>query len=87
MPSSPVRNVGINDTDVEGNPLTAYELVSGPSNASSFTFNTSTGAFTYTSIVLSGLLTGIQDTFTYRVFDGTSWSAATTVTINIPLLL
>ena len=87
VPSSPVRNVGINDTDVEGNPLTAYELVSGPSNASSFTFNTSTGAFTYTSIVLSGLLTGIQDTFTYRVFDGTSWSAATTVTINIPLLL
>ena len=66
-----------NDTDAENNPLTAI-LVSGPSNAASFTFNPD-GTFTY---VHNGSET-TSDTFTYKANDGLADSNTTTVTITI----
>lgn len=66
-----------NDTDTENNPLTAT-LVSGPSNAASFTFNPD-GSFNYTpNINYNG-----QDSFTYKVSDGSLESNTATVTINV----
>jgi hypothetical protein len=76
-------NVLTNDTDVEGNTLTAV-LVSGPTKASSFSLNAD-GTFSYTSILLANILVG-TDSFTYYVTDGTNRSADTTVAIIIPLL-
>ncbi|MGC3971772.1 MAG: cadherin-like domain-containing protein [Pirellulales bacterium] len=66
-----------NDSDVEGNSLTA-ELVSGPAHATSFTFNAD-GSFTY---VPTANWNG-ADSFQYRVFDGTAYSSAATVTLNV----
>ena len=64
------------DTDVNGDSLTVA-LVSGPSNGS-LLLGTD-GTFEYTPT----LLWVGTDTFTYRVNDGTSWSAPATVTIGV----
>jgi VCBS repeat-containing protein len=66
-----------NDTDGDGDPLTADDIT-GPANSSSFTFNTD-GSFTYTH---NGSET-TSDAFTYRAFDGTSYSNTATVNITI----
>ncbi|HYI11937.1 MAG TPA: Ig-like domain-containing protein [Thermoanaerobaculia bacterium] len=66
-----------NDTDAEGNALTAI-LVSGPANASSFTLNPD-GTFTY---VHDGSET-TSDSFTYKANDGSADSNVATVTIAI----
>src|SRR5262249_54744302 len=65
-----------NDTDTDGDTLTA-SLVSGPSHGS-LTF-TSNGSFTYTPQAgFSG-----TDNFTYKVFDGQfSSSAGVNLTVN-----
>ena len=70
-------NVLTNDTDAEGDTLTAI-LVSGPSHADAFTLN-SDGTFSYTPE------TGFTntDTFTYKANDGTADSTPITVTINV----
>ena len=70
-------NVLDNDTDADGDSLTAV-LVSSPSNASSFTLN-SDGTFDYTHD--SSETT--SDTFTYQANDGTTSSNVATVTISI----
>lgn len=66
-----------NDTDVDGDSLTAH-LVSGPTHAATFALN-SNGSFSYTPIAH---FTGV-DSFTYKANDGTVDSAVATVTINI----
>jgi large repetitive protein len=66
-----------NDTDAENTTLTAV-LVSGPANASSFTFNPD-GTFTY---VHNGSET-TTDSFTYKANDGTLDSNIATVTITV----
>ena len=74
---SNVYGVLANDTDVEGDPLTAV-FVTGPANASAFSLGLD-GSFTYTPTAgFSG-----TDSFTYRANDGTSDSAITTVTIIV----
>jgi VCBS repeat-containing protein len=65
-----------NDTDEEGNPLTAI-LATGPAHGS-LTLNAN-GSFTYTH---DGTDTG-NDSFTYKANDGTTDSNVTTVTINV----
>jgi VCBS repeat-containing protein len=67
----------VNDTDAENDALTAV-LVSGPSNAASFSLNAD-GSFAY---VHNGSET-LTDSFTYRANDGTSNSNVATVTITI----
>jgi hypothetical protein len=66
-----------NDTDADGDPLTA-SLVSGPSNAQSFTLNAD-GSFTYTP---TAAFTG-TDTFTYTANDGSLDSNIATATITV----
>src|SRR5512133_486013 len=66
-----------NDTDGDGDPLTAV-LVAGPSNGSSFSLNAD-GSFSYTH---NGSET-TTDAFTYYAFDGTSPGNTVTVTITI----
>jgi large repetitive protein len=73
----PAPGVLVNDTDAENNSLSAV-LVSGPSNAASFTLNAD-GSFNY---VHNGSET-LTDSFTYRANDGTSNSNIATVTITI----
>jgi len=66
-----------NDTDADGNTLKA-QLATGPARAQSFTLNEN-GAFTYTpAAAYSG-----TDSFTYKAFDGTAYSAAATVSITV----
>ena len=66
-----------NDFDADGNPLTAA-LVTGPSSAASFTLNPD-GSFTYVPLAnFAG-----NDSFTYRVNDGTVNSNVATVTIQV----
>jgi hypothetical protein len=66
-----------NDNDPEGSALSA-QLVSGPSNAQSFSLNND-GSFSYTpSANFSG-----QDSFTYRTSDGSLASAPATVRITV----
>ena len=66
-----------NDFDADGNPLTAA-LVTGPSSAGSFTLNPD-GSFTYVPLAnFAG-----NDSFTYRVNDGTVNSNVATVTIQV----
>ena len=73
----PVVGVLANDTNPAGSPLTAV-LVSGPSNAASFTLNAD-GTFSYTPVAdYNG-----TDTFTYLANDGTSTSNTATVTITV----
>ncbi|RVT39914.1 Ig-like domain-containing protein, partial [Sphingobium algorifonticola] len=70
------NGVLVNDTDVDGNPLTAA-LVSGVANGS-LSLNAN-GSFTYTpNTNFNG-----TDSFTYRANDGTANSASTTVTITV----
>ena len=68
-----------NDADPDDDPMFAY-LLTGPSNASAFTFNED-GTFSYTPT------TGFTgpDTFTYAVNDGNALqnSSSATVTINV----
>jgi Domain of unknown function (DUF4394)/Bacterial Ig domain/Calx-beta domain/Domain of unknown function (DUF4214) len=76
----PAPGVLTNDTDIDSPTLTAT-LVTGPSNASSFTLNPN-GSFTYTpNTDFSGV-----DTFTYRASDGTDQSNIATVTITVNAL-
>src|SRR5207247_522956 len=65
-----------NDTDIEGNPLTAV-LVSGPTSGS-VTLNAN-GSFTYTP---SANFNG-TDSFTYRANDGAADSNVATVTLTV----
>ncbi|GJL61425.1 MAG: hypothetical protein NPIRA04_00790 [Nitrospirales bacterium] len=66
-----------NDFDVDGDTLTA-SLVTGPSNAASFTLNPD-GSFTYTPVVnFNG-----TDTFTYQVSDGNGGTDTATATITV----
>ncbi len=66
-----------NDYDVDGDTLSAI-MVTGPSNASSFTLN-SDGTFSYTPAAnFSG-----TDSFTYQVSDGTNLSNIATVHIQV----
>ncbi len=60
------RGVLANDTDVDGDPLTAA-LVAAPANAQSFALNAN-GSFTY---VANCAFAG-TDTFTYAANDGTA---------------
>ena len=60
-------------SDVEGDPLT-YILVTGPANGALSGFNTNTGTLTYTpNTNYNG-----NDSFTFRVDDGTINSAVVT---------
>ena len=65
-----------NDTDADGDALEA-ELLDGGGNGS-IDLN-SNGSFTFKS---GGSFVGDR-TFTYRVFDGVAWSAASTFTITV----
>ncbi len=66
-----------NDTDVDGDTLTA-QLVAGPAHAASFSLNAN-GSFNYTpALNYNG-----PDTFTYRAFDGTALSNIATVRITV----
>ena len=65
----------VNDTDAQGNPLTAV-LGTGPSSG---TFSlSSNGSFTYTPSIASGSVS-----FTYRASDGSLASNLATVTITV----
>src|SRR5690606_23603918 len=65
-----------NDTDIDGNPLTAV-LENGPANGT-LTFNAD-GSFTYTP---KANWNG-TDSFTYLTYDGTAFSNVATVTIAV----
>jgi hypothetical protein len=66
-----------NDSDPDGNPITA-QLVSGPSHASSFTLN-SNGSFSYTPTAnYNG-----TDSFTYKDSDGITTGNTATVNLTI----
>jgi hypothetical protein len=72
-----ILGVLANDTDPGGLPLTTV-LVSGPSNAATFTLNAD-GTFNYTSVPnYNGTYT-----FTYRADDGIGNSNTATVTITV----
>ena len=72
-----VGGVLSNDTDVDGDPLTAT-LVSGPTQAASFVLNKD-GTFTYTPTAdYAG-----SDSFTYEVSDGHGGTAQATATITV----
>jgi VCBS repeat-containing protein len=74
----PAPGVLGNDTDADNNPLTATLVGTGPSNASSFSFNPD-GSFNYTPAAnYNG-----PDSFTYKANDGTADSNVATVTINV----
>ena len=66
-----------NDTDVDGDQIHAI-LVSGPSNAASFTFNVD-GTFVYTP---TANFNGV-DSFTYKVNDSSVDSNVATVTLTV----
>ena len=76
--NEPVPGVLVNDSDPNtGDTLTAA-LVTGPSHASSFHFN-SDGSFTYAPV---GNYYG-PDTFTYQAYDGRLYSNIATVTVTV----
>ncbi|GAB5405863.1 MAG: hypothetical protein Aurels2KO_40940 [Aureliella sp.] len=75
---SPAQGVLGNDSDPEGDDLTAV-LVSGPSNSDAFQLNPD-GTFTYDHRFSAG---DDEDTFTYRASDGNGNSVVTTVTLTI----
>jgi len=67
-----------NTTDPEGNTLSASVVVAS-TNTTAFTFNTTTGAFVYTpKATYSG-----TDTFTFKAYDGVTWSNVSTATITV----
>jgi large repetitive protein len=72
----------INDTDAEGDPLTAI-LVTGPTQGT-LVFNAD-GSFSYTAGNNNTLPAGqsFMDSFTYKANDGTSDSNIATVTIEV----
>ena len=74
LPASPDRSVLANDTDADGDPLTAT-LVSGPAHGS-VNFNAD-GTFSYTPLANHNG----DDTFTYKAFDGALYGPVTTVTL------
>ena len=66
-----------NDSDIDGDMLTA-ELVAGPANAESFTLNAD-GSFSYRATAdYNG-----PDSFSYRTFDRTTYSATVTVDLSV----
>ena len=73
---APALGVLRNDTDADGNPLTAAR-VTGPAHGT-LTLNAN-GSFTYTP----GANFNGTDTFTYQASDGTAQSNTATVTITI----
>lgn len=73
----PAPGILLNDSDVEGSPLTAT-LVTSP--LSGTLVLAATGSFTYTP---AAGFTG-RDSFTYTANDGMANSVVTTVTINVP---
>ena len=73
----PAPGVFSNDSDADGDPLTA-QLVTGPSHGA-LAFNKATGLFSYKP---SADYFG-TDTFTYKVYDGAAWSNVATVTITV----
>ena len=74
-----VTSVLANDTDGDGDALTA-DFTQGPINAAGAGWAySSTGSFTYTH---DGSET-TTDTFVYRAYDGTTYGDTVTVTINI----
>ena len=74
--TAPVIGVLGNDTDADGNPLTAA-LVTGPANGT-LSFNAN-GTFAYTP---NANFHG-KDSFTYRASDGKAVSNTATVTITV----
>ncbi|HEX2394134.1 MAG TPA: Ig-like domain-containing protein, partial [Bacteroidales bacterium] len=75
--STPAPGVLSNDSDADGDPLSAV-LVSGPAYSTSFSLNED-GSFSYSH---NGNETG-EDSFTYHAWDGTGYSNTVTVTITI----
>jgi hypothetical protein len=75
--NQPAPGVLANDTDANGNALTAI-MVSGPSHATSFTLNPN-GSFSY---IPQAMYTG-TDSFTYRANDGTANSNVATVQVGV----
>jgi Bacterial Ig domain len=73
----PAPGVLRNDTDADGNALTAV-LVTSPSGGL-LTFNAD-GSFTYTPTTS---LTSFTDSFTYKAYDGALYSNVATVTIQV----
>ena len=73
----PAAGVLANDTDIDGDALSAV-LVGGPAHGASFTLNAD-GSFTYTP---AGNYNG-PDSFTYKANDGTADSNPVTVTITV----
>src|SRR5437899_6409260 len=73
----PTSGVLTNDTDADGDKLTA-ELVSGPTHAASFTLNPD-GSFTYTPA--PGYVG--PDSFTYRARDSLTNSTPATVSLTV----
>jgi len=76
-PEAPLPCVLTNDSDADGDPLTAA-IVKGPSHAALFS---SWPNGTYTYLPAPGFYG--TDTFTYRAFDGTAYSDIVTVTITV----
>ena len=75
--SVPAPGVLINDTDANGDTLSA-DLVNGPANAADFHLNAD-GSFTYTPEAdFNG-----TDSFTYQAYDGQAYSNVATVTIDV----
>ncbi|MEO5331243.1 MAG: Ig-like domain-containing protein [Magnetococcus sp. YQC-5] len=65
-------------SDAEGNPLT-YSIVTAPTKGTVKITNPATGAFSYTpNLNLNG-----SDSFTFKVYDGTSYSNTATMTVAI----
>ena len=73
----PKPGVLLNDTDADGDPLTAVLVT--PTTHGILTLNAD-GSFTY--IPTTSLLT-FTDSFTYKAFDGQGYSNIVTVTIRV----
>lgn len=68
----------VSSSDIDSDALT-LAIVSNPSSGVISSFDVNTGAFTYVpNLHYSG-----SDSFTYRVYDGVSYSATSTVSITI----
>ena len=74
--SVPAPGVLVNDTDADGDALTAEEVDTGGNGSIDLNAD---GSFSFKS---GGSFVGDR-TFTYRVTDGIRWSAAATVTITV----
>ncbi|MBW6468055.1 MAG: cadherin-like domain-containing protein, partial [Coriobacteriia bacterium] len=76
--SVPAPGVLANDTDADGDPITAH-LLSGPASGTGTVTLNANGAFTYTPP--AGFLGAAS--FTYRAYDGTHYSPPATVSISV----